>query len=98
MTEKRFKKFRKVPAITYEKVEKESEQLKKIQDLVRIIKKIDGTKTNRMIAESYNKELQQLSDGRIGLRIWNDFDNTLRCIIVYPNSAIKERIEWGLNL
>ena len=67
-----------------------------IQDLVRIIKKIDGTKTNKIIAESYNKELQQLSDGRIGVRIWHDFDNTLRCVVVYPNSAVKERIEWGL--
>ena len=69
-----------------------------IQDLVRIIKKIDGTKTSKIIAESYNKELQQLSDGRIGLRIWHDFDNTLRCVVVYPNSAVKERIEWGLNV
>ena len=28
--------------------------IKQIQNLVRIIKKIDGTKTNRMIAESYD--------------------------------------------
>ena len=69
-----------------------------IQDLVRIIKKIDGTKTSKIIAETYNKELQQLSDGRIGVRIWHDFDNTLRCVVVYPNSAVKERIEWGLNV
>ena len=74
------------------------DNIAQIQDLVRIIKKIDGTKTNRMIAESYNEELQQLSDGRIGLRIWIGFDNTLRCTVVYPNSAIKERIEWGLNV
>ena len=70
--------------------------ISQIQDLVRIIKKIDGTKTSKIIAESYNKELQQLSDSQIGLRIWNDFDNTLRCVVVYPNSAVKEQIEWGL--
>lgn len=67
-----------------------------IQELVRLVKKLDGTdKRNLLIAENYNKELQQLSDGRIGVRIWHDFDNTLRCVVVYPNSAVKERIEWG---
>ena len=46
-----------------------------------------------LIAKSYDKELQRMSGGSIGLRIWVDWDNSLRCIPIYPNSIIKELME-----
>ena len=86
------------PRIVVGDVASGGKTIAQIQNLIRIIKKIDGTKTSIIIAENYNKKLQKLSDGSIGLRIWTDFDDTLRCTVIYPNSAVKERIEWGLNV
>ena len=65
-----------------------------MQDLIRLAKRLDGMdKKYLLIAESYNKELQKMSGGSIGLRIWVDWDNSLRCIPIYPNSIIKELME-----
>lgn len=65
-----------------------------MQDLIRLAKRLDGMdKEYLLIAENYNKELQKMSGESIGLRIWVDWDDSLRCIPVYPNSIIKELME-----
>ncbi len=66
-----------------------------IKNVIRLAKRLDkGDIRDKLIAENYNKELQELSNGSIGLRIWTDWDNSLRCIVIYPNSAIKEFMEY----
>lgn len=57
------------PRIVVGDVASGGKTIAQIQELVRLVKKLDGTdKRNLLIAENYNKELQQLSDGSIGLR------------------------------
>ena len=87
-------KNEKHPRVVVGDYPRSGKSLGQIQDLIRIIKKLDNTKTSPIIAESYNQELQKLSHGRIGLRYWTDWNNLLRCVIVYPNSIIKELCEW----
>lgn len=66
-----------------------------MKEIIRLVKKLDGDDIiNKPTAEYYNEQLKKLSNNRIGIRIWNDWDNKLRCVVVYPNSAIKELMEW----
>lgn len=69
--------------------------LTQMKEIIRLVKKLDGDDiSNKLIAECYNEQLKKLSNNKIGVRIWKDWDNTLRCVVVYPNSSIKEFMEW----
>ena len=65
-----------------------------MQMLIKEIKKLDGTPVaNKIIAEEYNEKLQRISGGDVGARIWVMGD-LIHCTVVYPNSAVKELLEW----
>ena len=84
----------KVPRIIVGNYPSGGKTVAQMQDLIRLAKKLDGMdKGYLLIAQNYDKELQKMSGGSIGLRIWVDWDDSLRCIPVYPNSAIRELME-----
>lgn len=69
--------------------------LAQMKEIIRLVEKLDGGDIiNKPTAEYYNEQLKKLSDNSIGVRIWNDWNNKLRCVVVYSNSTIKELMEW----
>lgn len=69
--------------------------LDQMREMIRLVKRLDGDDiSNKSTAEYYNEQLKKLSNNRIGVRIWKDWDNTLRCVVVYLNSSVKEFMEW----
>ena len=65
-----------------------------MQEIIREVKKLDNTSvSNRIIAEAYNKKLEQLSGGAINVRIWV-MGELLHCTVIYPNKQMKELLEW----
>ena len=74
---------------------RDGKTLTQMKEIIRLVKKLDGDDViNKPTAEYYNEQLKKLSNNRIGVRIWNDWDNKLRCVVVYPNSSVKEFMEW----
>ena len=74
---------------------RDGKTLTQMKEIIRLVKKLDGDDViNKPTAEYYNEQLKKLSNNRIGVRIWNDWDNKLRSVVVYPNSSVKEFMEW----
>ena len=69
--------------------------LAQIQYLIKLVKRLDcRSKKNIATIKYYDELLQKLSGGSIGVQFWMDWDNTLKCKVIYPNSAVREMLEY----